>query len=168
MQSKVHHTLQDRKHYIAKLNKTDPSNEAKALVISEKNNANYYGPKLSILSTEDPDCNYSRRPKFRNSMQPTVLMSAQQLEEEVVKQLSKDSYGVAQVPISKEVMNLLAAQQDRIKEQEKQIIEFQTQLLSVAPMSARVERSQKILDNRSTEEAHSHGRLSYNSSADAY
>jgi len=147
MQSKVHHTLQDRKHYIAKLNKTDPSNEAKALVISEKNNANY---------------------KVVLPMQPTVSMSAQQLEEEVVKQLSKDSYGVAQVPISKEVMNLLAAQQDRIKEQEKQIIEFQTQLLSVAPMSARVERSQKILDNRSTEEAHSHGRLSYNSSADAY
>jgi hypothetical protein len=88
MQSKVHHTLQDRKHYIAKLNKTDPSNEAKALVISEKNNANY---------------------KVVLPMQPTVSMSAQQLEEEVVKQLSKDSYGVAQVPISKEVMNLLAA-----------------------------------------------------------
>lgn len=46
-------------------------------------------------------------------------MSAQQLEEEVVKQLSKDSYGVVQVPISKEVLSLLSAQQERIKEQEK-------------------------------------------------
>jgi hypothetical protein len=73
-------------------------------------------------------------------MPPTVTMSAQQLEEEVVKQLSKDSYGVVQVPISKEVLTLLSAQQERIKEQEKQILEFQSKLQTMPPMSARVER----------------------------
>jgi hypothetical protein len=107
-------------------------------------------------------------------MPPTVTMSAQQLEEEVVKQLSKDSYGVVQVPISKEVLSLLSAQQERIKEQEKQIIEFKTKLQGATqPMSARVERNSKIIESRSSDEAvdnfHSQrSRVSYASSADAY
>ena len=60
--------------------------------------------------------------------QPANQLDSDQLYKEVVKQLSKDSYGVGGAPISKEVISLLTAQQEHIKEQEKKLQEFQNQL----------------------------------------
>ena len=47
---------------------------------------------------------------------------------EVAKQLSKDSYGTGQVPISDEVFQLLSAQQEHIAQQEQRLQEFETHL----------------------------------------
>lgn len=145
--AKVHNPLQDRKQFIAQTTKNEAAKEeVKALVIADKNSHNY---------------------KVVLPMPPTVSMSAQQLEEEVVKQLSKDSYGVVQVPISKEVLTLLSAQQERIKEQEKQIIEFKTKL-TCPPMSARLERNSRIEEFGEERRSQRSEKLSYDSSEDAY
>ena len=47
---------------------------------------------------------------------------------EVAKQLSKDSYGAGEVPISSEVLSLLYSQQQLIAEQEKRMSEYERQI----------------------------------------
>ena len=48
---------------------------------------------------------------------------------EVVKQLSKDSYGAGQVPISPEVLQLLSAQQHHIAQQELKLHEYEQKII---------------------------------------
>jgi len=81
-------------------------------------------------------------------------MSAEQLGQEVVKQLSKDSYGVSQVAIPKEVLTLLSAQQEHIKAQEKQLLEYQTKLQTNAADS---EGKHGIISRGSSIDGSGHG-----------
>lgn len=55
-------------------------------------------------------------------------LSSKLLYMEVAKQLSKDSYGAGEVPISSEVLSLLYSQQQLIAEQEKRMGEYERQI----------------------------------------
>ena len=62
-------------------------------------------------------------------------LSSKQLYMEVVKQLSKDSYGAGQVPISAEVLQLLSAQQEHIVQQEQRLNEYEKHIKNVLSRS---------------------------------
>lgn len=104
------------------------------------------------------------RPEANESQQlpPTALETAaaryaasysgsasKQLYMEVVKQLSKDSYGAGQVPISAEVLQLLSAQQEHIARQEQRLQEYELQMSRPsAGAGSRPQRSARTSDTQ--------------------